>query len=187
MELLITVIIILIAGGLTWFIWEYSSRIKGHHIVDAKKTAVGAVSAVKKRSALILKIIVVIVVCSITLFLTNTQIKKVGKNAYINNFEEFVEKVKVNHKEYSEDDWIKIDKEYQKFEEEDRIKYEKFFTKEDKTRVNTLNGEYSSYKAKGVIDSIYDTINDGVNNAVEYIDGMIKGLNNITNSDTIDE
>jgi len=184
MELLITVIIVLIAGGLTLLIWKYSSRVKRHHIVEAKDNMK---AGVKKRQALILKIIVVIVVCSITLFLTNTQIKKVGKNAYINNFEEFVEKVKVNHKEYSADDWIKIDKEYQEFEEEDRIKYEKFFTKEDKTRVNTLDGEYSSYKAKGVVDSIYDTIKDGVNNAVEYIDGMIKGLNNITNSDTIDE
>jgi len=184
MELIITVIIILIAGGLTLLIWQYISRVKGHHIVEAKENMK---AGVKKRQALILKIVVVIVVCSITLFLTNTQIKKVGKNAYINNFEEFVEKVKVNHKEYSEDDWIKIDKEYQKFEEKDRIKYEKFFTKEDKTRVNTLDGEYSSYKAKGVIDSIYDTIKDGVNNAVEYIDGLMNGLNNTTNSDTIDE
>lgn len=184
MELLITVIIVLIAGGLTLLIWKYSSRVKSHHIVDAKNTAV---VAVKKRKALMLKIVVVIVVCSITLFLTNTQIKKVGKNAYINNFEEFVKKVKVNHKEYSADDWIKIDKEYQKFEEEDRVKYEKFFTKEDKTRVNTLDGEYSSYKAKGVIDSIYDTIKDGVNDAVNYIDGVVKGLNNTIESDTTDE
>ena len=121
MEILISVIITLIAGGLTLLIWKPISRVKSHHIVDAKNTAV---VAVKKRQALILKIVVVIVVCSITLFLTNTQIKKVGKNAYINNFEEFVEKVKVNHTEYSADDWIKIDKEYQKFEEEDRIKYE---------------------------------------------------------------
>ena len=179
MELLTTVIIVLIAGGLTLLIWEYSSRVKKHHIVEMK-------AGVKKRQALILKIVVVIVVCSITLFLTNTQIKKVGKNTYINNFEEFVEKVKLNHKQYSADDWIKIDKEYHKFEE-DRIKYEKFFTKEDKTRVYTFDGEYSSYKAKGVIDSIYDTIKDGVNNAVEYIDGFVKGLNNTTNSDTIDE
>lgn len=184
MELLITVIIVLIAGGLTLLIWKPISRVKRHHIVEAKDNMK---AGVKKRQALILKIIVVIVVCSITLFLTNTQIKKAGKNAYINNFEEFVEKVKVNHKEYSADDWIKIDKEYQEFEEEDRIKYEKFFTKEDKTRVNTLDGEYSSYKAKGVVDSIYDTIKDGVNNAVGYIDGMIKGLNNITNSDTTNE
>ena len=184
MELLITVIIVLIAGGLTLLIWKPISRVKRHHVVEAKDNMK---AGVKKRQALILKIIVVIVVCSITLFLTNTQIKKFGKNAYISNFEEFVEKVKVNHKEYSADDWIKIDKEYQEFEEEYRIKYEKFFTKEDKTRINTLDGEYSSYKANGVIDSIYDTIKDGVNNAVEYIDGMIKGLNNITNSDTIDE
>ena len=184
MEILITVIITLIAGGLTLLMWKPISRVKSHHIVDAKNTAV---VAVKKRQALILKIVVVIVVCSITLFLTNTQIKKVGKNAYINNFEEFVEKVKVNHKEYSEDDWIKIDKEYQKFEEEYRIEYEKFFTKEDKTRVNTLNGEYSSYKVKGTINDIYETIKDGVDSAIEYMDGLINGSDNTTNSDIIDE
>lgn len=179
MELLTTVIIFFIAGGLTLLIWEGISRVKRHNIVEMK-------AGVKKKQALILKIVVVIVVCSITLFLTNTQIKKVGKNAYINNFEEFVEKVKVNHKQYSADDWIKIDKEYHKFEE-DRIKYDKFFTKEDKTRVNTLDGEYSSYKANSLIDSIYDTINDGVNNVVEYIDGFIKGLNNTIESDTANE
>jgi len=184
MELIITAIIILITTGITLLIWKYISRVKTHHIVEAKDNMkVG----VKKRQALILKIVVVIVVCSVTLFLTNTQIKKVGKNAYINNFEEFVEKVKVNHKEYSEDDWIKIDKEYQKFEEEYRIEYEKFFTKEDKTRVNTLNGEYSSYKVKGTINDIYETIKDGVDSAIEYMDGLINGSDNTTNSDIIDE
>ena len=184
MELIITAIIILITTGITLLIWKYISRVKTHDILEAKDNMK---AVVKKRQALILKIVVVIVVCSITLFLTNTQIEKVGKNAYINNFEEFVEKVKVNHKEYSEDDWIKIDKEYQKFEEEYRIEYEKFFTKEDKTRVNTLNGEYSSYKVKGTINDIYETIKDGVDSAIEYMDGLINGSDNTTNSDIIDE
>ena len=176
MELLIQTIVVLLVSGLTLLSFRFLSG--GNHKAVA--------SAVKEKKNLIIKVLVVIVVCSVTLFLTNTQIKKVGKNAYINNFEEFVEKVKVNHKEYSEDDWKKINKEYQKFEE-DRIKYEKFFTKEDKTRVYTLDGEYSSYKANGLIDSIYDTIKDGVNNAVEYIDGFVKGINNTIESDTANE
>ena len=142
MELLITVIIVLIAGSLTLLIWKYSSRVKRHHIVEAKDNMK---AGVKKRQALILKIIVVIVVCSITLFLTNTQIKKVGKNAYINNFEEFVEKVKVNHKEYSADDWIKIDKEYQEFEDAKKLitatKYKEAFDALDKFVVNYPSSE----------------------------------------------
>ena len=177
MELFIQTIVVLLVSGLTLLSFRFLSA--GNHKAVA--------SAVKEKKDLIIKVLVVIVVCSVALFLTNTQIKKVGKNAYINNFEEFVEKVKVNHKEYSADDWIKIDKEYQKFEEEDRIKYKKFFTKEDKTRVNTLNGEYSSYKVKGTINDIYETIKDGVDSAVEYIDGWINGSDNTTNSDTIDE
>jgi len=184
MELLITVIIVLIAGGLTLLMWKPISRVKSHHIVDAKNTAV---VAVKKRKALMLKIVVVIVVCSITLFLTNTQIKKVGKNAYINNFEEFVEKVKVNHKEYSADDWIKIDKENQELSEKERLSHEKLFTKEDKNRINRLEGEYLSYRTSGFIDNIIETTKDVINNAVEYVDGFIKGLNNELLNDTIDE
>ena len=39
MEILISVIITLIAGGLTLLIWKPISRVKSHHIVDAKNTA----------------------------------------------------------------------------------------------------------------------------------------------------
>ncbi len=131
MEILISVIITLIAGGLTLLIWKPISRVKSHHIVDAKNTAV---VAVKKRQALILKIVVVIVVCSITLFLTNTQIKKVGKNAYINNFENFIEEVKIDHEEYSKTEWKDIETEYLDLSEKKRLIYEDLLTKEDKKK-----------------------------------------------------
>jgi len=177
MELLLQAIIVLFVGGLTLLVFKFSSGVNHNTVVGA----------VKEKKDLIIKLLVVIIVCSVTLFLTNTQIKKVGKNAYINNFEEFVVKVQKNHKEYSSDDWIKIDKEYQKLRKENHIKYEIFFTKEDETRVNTLDGEYLSYKTKGVLDNIYETIKDGVDNAVEYIDGFIKGLNNELGNDTVNE
>ena len=177
MEILVKIIVIVLAAGITLLLFKYLTA-------ENRNTAIGKV---KKQKNFIIKILVVIVVCSIALFLTNTVTKTLGKDSYINNFEEFVEKVKVNHKEYSEDDWIKIDEEYHKFEEEDRIEYEKFFTKEDKTRVNTLIGEYSSCKVKGTINDIYETIKDGVDSAVEYIDGFVNGLNNTIESDSANE
>ena len=136
---------------------------------------------------LIIRIVVVIVVCAITLFLINPQIKKVRKNAYINNFEEFVVKVQENHKDYSEEDWTEIEEEYETLSEKKRLRYDKLFTKEDKRRINKLEGEYLSYRAGGFFDNVIEKTKDVINNAAEYVDGFMKGLNNAIENDTTNE
>ena len=60
-------------------------------------------------------------------------------------------------------------------------------TKEDEKRISALEGEYSSYRTSGLIDYIIETTKDVINNAVEYVDGFMKGLNNTIESDTANE
>jgi len=177
MELLIQTIIVLLVSGLTLLSFRFLS--KGNHKA--------VVSAVKEKKDLIIKIVVIIIVCVITLFFANNQIKKVGKNTYINNFEQFVVKVQENHKDYSEEDWTKIEEEYQELSEKQRQRYEKLFTKEDKKRISGLEGEYLSYRAGGFIDNVIETTKDMFNNALKKVDGFIKGLNNTIESDTANE
>tara|TARA_B100000795_G_scaffold72593_1_gene51269 strand:+ start:2145 stop:2678 length:534 start_codon:yes stop_codon:yes gene_type:complete len=177
MELSIQTIIVFFVAGLTLLVFKYFSGVNHNTVVGA----------VKEKKDLIIKIVVVIVVCSVALFLTNTQIKKVGKNTYINNFEQFVLKVQENHKDYSEEDWTKIEEEYQELSENQRQRYEKLFTKEDKKRISGLEGGYLSYRAGGFMDNVIETTKDAFNNAAEYVNGFMKGLNNKLLKDTIDE
>jgi len=178
MELLIQILIVLFVGGLTLLAFKSLSGVNPDDVV----------SSVKEKKDLIIRIVVVIVVCTITLFLTNTQVRKVGKNTYINNFEAFVVKVQENYKDYSKEDWTEIEEEYQKLSETQRQRYEKLFTEEDKKRIIGLEGEYLSYRTGGRIHNVFETIEDGFNNAVEYVDGFIKGLKkNDLENDTVFE
>jgi len=193
MELLIKAIIVFLTGGVTLLLFKYGTA--------ANRST--AIRTIKEKKNLIIQILVIITVCSIALFLTNTQIKKVGKDSYITNFENFVGEVKKDHKEYSKADWIGIEKEYQELSEKERLSYEKLFTKEDTKRISKLEGEYLSYRTSGFIDNIMETTKDAFNNAVEYIDGFMEAkktevqdkvneiimeeFNNTIESDTIDE
>ena len=177
MELLIQTIIVVFVAGLTFLVFKYFSGVNHNTVVGA----------VKEKKDLIIKIVVVIVICSVALFLTNTQIKKVGKNTYINNFVQFAVKVQENHKDYSEEDWTKIEEEYQELSEKQRQRYEKLFTKEDKKRISGLEGEYLYYRAGGFMDNVIETTKGMFNNALKKVDGFVKGLNNTIESDTANE
>ena len=193
MELLIKAIIVVLTGGVTLLLFKYGTA--------ANRST--AIRTIKEKKNLIIQILVIITVCSIALFLTNTQIKKVGKDSYITNFENFVGEVKKDHKDYSKEDWTKIEEEYQELSEKERLSYEKLFTKEDTKRISKLEGEYLSYRTSGFIDNIMETTKDAFNNAVEYIDGFMEAkkteaqdkvneiimeeFNNTIESDTIDE
>lgn len=164
MEILIKVIVIVLTAGIVLLGFKYLTK-------KARKTAI---RTVKKQRNLIIKILVVIVVCSIALFLTNTVTKTVGKDSYINNFENFIEEVKIDHEEYSKTEWKDIETEYLDLSEKKRLIYEDLLTKEDKKKLSRLEGQYLSYRTSGFLDNIMKTTKDVFNNAVEYIDGFIE-------------
>ena len=164
MEILIKVIVIVLTTGIVLLGFKYLTK-------KARKTAI---RTVKEQRNLIIKILVVIIVCSIALFLTNTVTKTAGKDSYINNFENFIEEVKIDHEEYSKSEWIDIEKEYLDFSEKKKLVYQELLSKEDIKRLSRLEGEYSSYRTSGFIDNIMTTTKDVFNNAIEYIDGFMQ-------------
>ena len=115
------------------------------------------------------------------------QINEIQKNAYINNFEVFVEEVKERHGDYSKAEWERIEEEYQNFSGKDRLSHEKVFTKEDKKNISALDGEYLSYRASGYLDYFIETTKDAIDNTLEYVGGFIEGVNNALENDTTHE
>ena len=123
----------------------------------------------------------------LALYFAMPKISKVKKDAYVNDFEEFVGNLKDNHKDYSKAEWEIVEEEYKELSIKEKKSHEEFFTKEDSRRISSLEGEYSSYRASGLIDNFIETTKDAINNAAEYVDGFIKGLNDELINDTTDE
>ena len=135
----------------------------------------------------IIRLVVLIIISTVLILLLRPKINEMQKDTYLNNFESFVEKVKENHNGYSANDWERIDEEYQELSVQERVVHEKLFTKEDEKKISSLEGEYSSYRTSGFIDNVIEKTKDVINNAAEYVDGFMKGLNNTIESDTTDE
>ena len=102
MELILKVVISAVILLLVVLLWK--------PIGNITRSDVGSFFSSKKQ--ILLKIVVAAILIFLALFLLDNQIKKVAKNTYINNFEEFVVRVQDNHKEYSETEWEDIEKEY---------------------------------------------------------------------------
>ena len=131
--------------------------------------------------------IILLAIIGIGVFFSMPQINEIQKDAYLNNFEVFVEEVKDRHGDYSKAEWERIEEEYQNFSGQNRLSHEKVFTKEDKKGISALDGEYLSYRASGYLDYFIETTNDAIDNTVEYVGGFIEGVNNTLENDTTHE
>ena len=131
--------------------------------------------------------IVLLAIISLGVFFAMPQINEIQKDAYINNFEVFVEEVKERHGDYSKAEWETIGDEYQKLSVQDRLIHEKVLTKEDKKSISALDGEYLSYRTIGYLDHIIETTKDAIDKTIEYADGFIEGVNNALENDTTNE
>lgn len=91
------------------------------------------------------------------------------KQSAIDNLSNFVEKVEKNAPEYTDEDWAKVNKEYEEITAEiDKYDYSGDETK----RIAELKGKFVGIKTK---DSVRDLI-DGVDKAVQDIKGTVKGI-----------
>lgn len=91
------------------------------------------------------------------------------KQHAIDNLSNFVEKVEKNAPDYSDEDWAKVNKEYEEITAEiDKYDYSGDETK----RIAELKGKFVGIKTK---DSVRDII-DGVDKAVQDIKGTVKGI-----------
>lgn len=91
------------------------------------------------------------------------------KQHAIDDLSNFVEKVEKNAPDYSDEDWAKVNKEYEEITAEiDKYDYSGDETK----RIAELKGKFVGIKTK---DSVRDII-DGVDKAVQDIKGTVKGI-----------
>ena len=131
--------------------------------------------------------ILLLAIISLGVFFAMPQINEIQKDAYINNFEVFVEEVKERHGDYSKAEWETIGDEYQKLSVQDRLSHEKVLTKEDKKRISALDGEYLAYRTKGYFDQIIESTKKAYDNTIEYTDGLIEGVKNALENNTENE
>ena len=91
------------------------------------------------------------------------------KQSAIDNLSNFVEKVEKNAPEYKDEDWAKVNKEYEEIIAEiDKYDY----SGDDAKRIAELKGKFIGIKTK---DSVRDII-DGVDKAVQDIKSAVKGI-----------
>lgn len=91
------------------------------------------------------------------------------KQHAIDNLSNFVEKVEKNAPDYSDEDWAKVNQEY----EEIIAEIDKYDYSGDETKqIAELKGKFVGIKTK---DSVRDII-DGVDKAVQDIKGTVKGI-----------
>lgn len=70
------------------------------------------------------------------------------KEQYVGNFENFVEELRKNHVKYTEEDWNKAEEQYKFYSETEYEKFKNDLTVEQKSKVNTLKGNYFGIYAK---------------------------------------
>lgn len=91
------------------------------------------------------------------------------KQYAIGKLNNLVEKVEKNASQYTDDDWTKVNKEYDDLIAEiDKYDY----SAEDTKRIAELKGKFVGIKAKNTIDSFMD----GIDKAAKGLKGAIEGF-----------
>ncbi len=98
-----------------------------------------------------------------------------SKEAYLEQFEKFVERVDQNHKKYTSKDWEWADERFEKYNSEWYRKFQDELTLEDQIKIKSLIIKYHTLKNKqSVGDILRDLFKDDVNHfgkkMEEYID-----------------
>lgn len=87
------------------------------------------------------------------------------KDSYLKDFNAFVEDVKAESAEYTEEDWQKVDDKFTKFSTELYTKFEEELSVEEKAEIVKLQAVYAGVKVKS-----------GVKNAAKKVDKFLDGL-----------
>jgi hypothetical protein len=112
------------------------------------------------------------IICSIILSSLSCK-EAIFKGQYISNFESFVEDVRKNSKEYTEADWKASEEKFKFYAETEFEKFKNDLSSEEKSKVNTLKGNYYAIYAKGKANKLGDELKDllqqaeGVLNEIE--------------------
>ena len=95
--------------------------------------------------------------------------------AYLHDFEQFVERVEKYHNDYNKKDWKWADSRFRKYSEEWFRIYENDLSDSEKIKVFELKLKYTSFKSKNNLKKIYrELVEKDLNKAKENLDGYIE-------------
>ena len=95
------------------------------------------------------------------------------KQRAIDNLSDLVEKVEKNASEYTEEDWVEVNQQYDKLIAE-IDKYE--YTGKESERISKLKGKYVGIKARNTISKFVDDIDKTAKEVKGAIEGFTEGL-----------
>lgn len=99
------------------------------------------------------------------------------KENYISDFSSFIEDVKTNSSNYSESDWIRVDKQYDEYAGELYEKFKPELTTEEMLTIGKLKGTYAVLKVKKGAGDLFDQTKKMIDQAKEVLDSTVETIN----------
>ncbi len=98
-----------------------------------------------------------------------------SKEAYLEKFERFINRVEQNHKKYTDKDWEWADGQFQKYNTEWYLKFKDEYTLQDQLKIKGLIIRFYSYKNNEEINEVLNNlfkedVDDVRKKIKEYID-----------------
>ena len=117
------------------------------------------------------RLLVPVLVCIMLAFSVLVSCQSASEN-YIRGFERFVSKVEKENANYTDEDWERKDLEFEKYTNEKYEKVEKKLTSNDRKKIGELTARYYKVRAMAYGNSLIDGVEEGI----DYLDGFLNGL-----------
>jgi hypothetical protein len=117
-----------------------------------------------------LQLIIVIVLFLITAACTTS----FTKSGYISTYEAWISKLRLENKDYKEDDWLKAATDFKGFSETQYNQFREDLTDDELIKVDRLTDEYYGILAKHKANQVKDALKSVVNSAQGMLDELKK-------------
>lgn len=104
-----------------------------------------------------------------------------SKTSYLSNFKDFVENVKDNCQNYTEEDWAKINAKYDEYTATFDEKYNKDFTDAEKAEVTKLKSMFATLQLKSKVNKVKENVKNTFKEMEEQSGSWAEGVKEGTN------
>lgn len=104
-----------------------------------------------------------------------------SKTSYLSNFKDFVENVKDNCQNYTEEDWAKINAKYDEYTATFDEKFNKDFTDAEKAEVTKLKSMFATLKLKSKVNKVKENVKNTFKEMEEQSGSWAEGVKEGTN------
>lgn len=98
------------------------------------------------------------------------------KESYLSNFKDFVENVKDNCENYTEEDWEKVNAKYDDYTTAFYQKFDTKFTDAEKAEITKLKTMFATLKLKSKVNKIKDSVKEGVEEVIDQSGSWAEGV-----------